>query len=97
MITHSVFFKLKVSKGSSEEKAFLNACSKLSSILVVKNFQILKEINQKNDFDYGIKMEFDNQEAYNAYNEHPHHALFVKMYWADYVEKFIEIDYKMMD
>jgi hypothetical protein len=97
MITHSVFFKLKISKDSSEEKAFLNACSKLSTIFGVKNFLMLKQTSPKNDFDYGLKMEFDNQESYNSYKEHPHHALFLKMYWVDYVDKFIEIDYEPID
>ncbi len=97
MITHSVFFKLKVPNGSSEEKAFLNAITKLSSISWVKNFQLLKQTSPKNEFDYGLKMEFDNQDSYDSYNEHPHHALFVKMYWADYVEEYIELDYEKID
>ncbi|MBN3521304.1 Dabb family protein [Algoriphagus lutimaris] len=97
MINHSVFFKLKYPKGSSEERIFLNAASKLSTISVVKNFLVLDETSPKNEYEYGLKMEFESQEAYDAYNEHPHHSLFLKMYWDDYVDKFLEIDYKVID
>ncbi|WP_296703142.1 Dabb family protein [Algoriphagus sp.] len=97
MINHCVFFKLKYPKGSSEERIFLNAASKLSTISFVKNFQVLNETSSKNEFDYGLKLEFDDYESYMAYNEHPHHAIFLKMYWDDYVDKYMEIDYELIE
>ena len=96
MINHFVFFKLKYPRGSSEERIFMNAAVKLSTISVVRNFQVLNETSSKNEFEYGLKLEFDSQESFKAYNEHPHHAIFWKMYWEDYVDKYLEIDYELM-
>ncbi|WP_339750996.1 Dabb family protein [Algoriphagus aquimarinus] len=96
MITHSVFFRLKFPKGSSEEATFLSAAAKLSTLPAVKNFASLKQTSSKNDFDYGLTMEFENQEEYNGYNIHPDHVSFVNTYWEAYVEKFLEIDYEVI-
>ncbi|MEN2280652.1 Dabb family protein [Algoriphagus sp. SE2] len=96
MINHCVFFKLKYPRASSEERIFLNAAKKLSTISGVKNFQVLIETSSKNEFEYGLKLEFDTYESYKAYIEHPHRAIFLKMYWDDYVEKYLEIDFELM-
>ena len=94
MIRHTVVFKLKYPKGSSEEKKFLNAASKLSSISVVHNFETFLETSKKNDFDYCFYMEFESMKAYEEYNKDPIHTEFVETYWAKYVDKFLEIDYE---
>ncbi|MBC8769296.1 Dabb family protein [Arenibacter sp. BSSL-BM3] len=94
MIQHSVVLKLKYPKGSPEEKEFLSAAAKLALIPGVHNFQSLRQIGKKNDFDYGLSMEFDNIADYEAYNSHPDHTKFVSTYWAKYVEKFLELDYE---
>ena len=94
MIRHTVVFKLKYPKGSPEEKKFLTAANKLSSISVVHNFEAFRETSKKNDFDYFFYMEFESMKAYDEYNEHPVHTEFVETYWKKYVEKFLEIDYE---
>ena len=96
MIQHTVVLKLKYAKGSPEEKEFLEAAAELSSIPGVGNFQSLRQIGRKNDYDYGLSMEFDSMEAYEVYNQHPDHIKFVETFWAKYVEKFLEIDYEPM-
>lgn len=96
MITHSVFFKLKFPKGSKEETTFLTAAAKLSTLPGVINFATLKQTSTKNDFDYGLTMEFENQEDYGAYNIHSEHVRFVDTYWEAYVEKFMEIDHEVI-
>jgi len=94
MIQHTVVFKLKYPKDSLEENEFLEAAAKLSTIPGVHNFQTLRQIGRKNDYDYGLSMEFNTMEAYEAYNQHPDHTKFVTTYWVKYVEKFLEIDYE---
>ena len=47
----------------------------------------------KNDYDFGFSMEFADQAAYDAYNEHPTHVAFVSDIWIPEVEDFLEIDY----
>jgi quinol monooxygenase YgiN len=93
MIVHSVFFKLKHAKGSDNEAAFLRKAAKLANIPGVGNFQILEETSPKNDFDFGLSMEFADQAAYDGYNNHPDHVAFVQEVWLKEVEAFHEIDY----
>jgi len=94
MIRHTVVFKLKHPKKSKEEAAFLNAASKLSLIPGVLNFECLHQISKKNDFDFGLSMEFDNKQRYDAYANHPDHVSFVQNIWLKEVERFMEIDYE---
>ncbi len=94
MIRHTVVLKLKYPKGSPEERLFLAAAAELASLPGVHKFESLRQTGKKNDFDYGLSMEFDDMEAYHAYNVHPEHTRFVATYWAKYVEKFLEIDYE---
>ncbi|EAZ81715.1 Dabb family protein [Algoriphagus machipongonensis] len=97
MITHSLFFRLKYPIGSPEEHTFFNALAKLSTISGVENFTILKQISQKNEFDYGLNIEFENQEAFQTFHQNPHHALFFKIYWPDFVEDCMELDFEKAD
>jgi len=95
MIRHTVTFKLNHQHGSSEEQAFLNEARKLSSLPTVKKFECLKEIGKKNNFDFGLSMEFEDNSAYQAYNNHPTHVKFVQELWIPQVVDFIEIDYEL--
>lgn len=97
MIRHTVVFRLKFPKGSPEEKKFVDAAGKLSAIRGVRNFECLRQTSKKNDFEYGLSMEFDTTKAYQEYNEHPDHTKFVQTYWGQYVDKFLEIDYEPME
>ncbi|MBT2287929.1 Dabb family protein [Paenibacillus albidus] len=53
---------------------------------------MLRQVSPKCDFDYGFSMEFENQEAYEAYNAHPSHRSFVQERWETEVARFQEID-----
>ena len=93
MITHSVFMKLKHEPGSEAEKAFLAECEKLENIPRVLDYRIVKETSPKNDYAFGLVMNFENQEDYDFYNNHPDHVYFVENVWIPNVEIFQEIDY----
>ena len=93
MIRHTVVFKLKHHKDSKEEATFLDAASKLAYIPGVKSFECLRQISKKNDFDFGILMEFDSIHDYDNYSNHPDHLNFVYNIWLKEVESFMEIDY----
>lgn len=95
-IIHSVIFKLKHPKGSLKEKEFLAAAEKLSSIPGVENFQCLRQVSPKNEFEFGLSMEFANQPLYDQYSNHPEHIAFVQQRWMNEVEEFLEIDYQRM-
>jgi len=94
MIRHTVVFKLKHAQGSLQEKAFIRDALILAEIPGVEKFERLKQISGKNDYEFGFSMEFRDQAAYTAYNEHPKHVAFVQDRWQREVEKFLEIDYQ---
>jgi hypothetical protein len=94
MIRHSVIFKLKYPENSPEAKDFFVAAKKLANIAGVQNFQCLKQTSKKNNFEYGLSMEFATQQLYDAYTNHPDHTQFIQQYWLKYVDGFLEIDYE---
>ena len=93
MIRHTVVFRLRHPAGSTEEQAFLDAAKPLGEIPGVEQFEQLRQVSGKNDYDFGFSMEFADQAAYDAYNEHPAHVAFVSDIWIPEVEDFLEIDY----
>ena len=94
-IRHTVAFKLKHPKGSAEEQDFFKALMKLAVIPGVEKFECMKQISRKNDYDYGLSMEFANQQAYDQYNDNPEHVAFVQKRWLKEVENFLEIDFEV--
>lgn len=97
MIRHTVAFRLKHPRGSTAEKAFLEAGMALSAIPGVERFEQLKQVSPKNDFHFGYSMEFADEQAYQAYNDHPAHVAYVRDRWIPEVEAFLEIDYTPLD
>ena len=96
-ITHMVIFRLKHSKGSPQEKAFLeDSETLLKPIPGVKNFQVLKQVSPNNDFDFGLAMEFDNKDSYEKYSKHPVHMDYVNQRWFKEVEGYLEIDFESL-
>jgi hypothetical protein len=93
MIRHTVIFCLKHATGSAEEAAFLRDARVLGEIPGVQKLEQLRQVSPKNDYAFGFSMEFDDQAAYTAYNEHPIHVAFVRDRWVPEVSKFLEIDY----
>jgi heme-degrading monooxygenase HmoA len=94
MICHSVFLKLKHAKNSEQETRFLKAARDLQDIPGVQNFKVLKQTSAKNNFDYGLSMDFENQSDYDAYSGHPDHEKFIQDFWIPDVADFLEIDHQ---
>ena len=95
MIRHTVVFKLKHATGSDAELDFLRTAQKLATaISVVKNFETLRQTSNKNNYDFGLSMEFASAADYHTYNEHPIHVQFVETRWIPDVVDFMEIDYE---
>ena len=93
MIRHTVVFRLKHARDSSEEARLLSLALKLADIKGVEKFEQLRQISPKNDYAFGFSMEFADQSAYDGYNVHPDHVAFVRDIWIQEVEAFLEIDY----
>lgn len=94
-IRHTVVFTPKHPEGSEAERDFLAAAAALAAIEGVEEWEFLREVSPKNDYRYGISMEFADRAAYDAYNEHPDHVAFVEKRWLEEVEDFLEIDYEV--
>jgi heme-degrading monooxygenase HmoA len=92
-IRHTVSFRLKHPAGSAAEAGFLAAAEALAEIDGIEAFELLRQVGAKNDFDFGISMEFSDRRAYDAYNDHPAHVQFVQERWLPEVEDFLELDY----
>ncbi|MCG2459738.1 Dabb family protein [Flavobacteriaceae bacterium F89] len=86
---------MKVPKDSREEMRFLDAAKGLGSIPGVNNFKCLRQISNKNAFDYGIFMEFNSLKDYEAYNNHSEHLSFVQTFWVNCVDDFLELDFEL--
>jgi hypothetical protein len=91
-IRHSVVFTLTHAEESAEEADFLDAIVRLEAIPGVEAFELMREVSPKNDYRFGLTMEFADPSAYNAYNEHPEHVTFVQNRWDAEVTDFLEID-----
>src|SRR4051812_13201069 len=92
-IRHTVAFALVHAPGSDEESEFLAAAERLAAIPGVEDFELLAEVSPKNDYRFGISMEFADRGAYEGYNEHPDHVEFVQRRWTAAVADFLEVDY----
>ena len=97
MITHTVVFKLKHNIGSAEEAVFLEKAKALASLETVENFKVVKQVSAKNPYTFALFMDFQSQQAFEDYNDHPKHIDFVKNVWLVEVEKFMELDYVVLD
>jgi heme-degrading monooxygenase HmoA len=95
-VRHTVVFTLAHPEGSPEEAAFLDAARGLAAIPGVEAFELLRETSPKNGYRFGISMEFADQAAYTAYNEHPDHVRFVQERWLAEVADFLEVDYEAL-
>jgi len=92
-IRHTVVFRLKWAAGSPEEGAFFRATEALASIPQVQQFERLRQVSTKNNYTFGLSMQFADETAYAGYNRHPVHLSFVRDHWIPEVEAFMEIDY----
>jgi hypothetical protein len=93
VLTHTVFFTLNHPDNIEERETFFEAAKNLASLPGVKNFKCVKQISQKNNFDYGLTMDFQNEKDYQGYCDHPEHVEFVEQVWKRYVRDFMEIDF----
>ncbi len=87
-------FTLSHPEGSPAEADFLATAARLSAIPGVEAFEILRETSPKNDYRFGISMEFAGSAEYEAYNGHPDHVSFVQGRWIPEVSAFLEVDYE---
>ncbi len=91
-VRHSVVFRLAHAEGSPAQADFLAAIAALGAIAGVEEFELMREVSPKNDFQFALTMEFASQSMYEAYNAHPDHVAFVAARWVPEVVDFLEVD-----
>ena len=91
-IRHSVVFSLAHEAGSDAEADFVAAITALGQLPGVEAFELMREVSPKNEYDHALTMEFADQAAYTAYNDHPAHVAFVTERWDAEVTAFMETD-----
>lgn len=97
-IQHTVQFNLKWDAESPETEKFLQDAKRiLSALPMVQNFEVLRQVSTKNNYKFYFTMVFENQEAYDAYNNHPDHMKFVKERWQTEVTDFLEGDFVIFE
>jgi hypothetical protein len=94
MIRHTVTFTFKPALDEQSIASFFTAAKQLANISGVQNFECLKQVSTKNNFQYGLSMEFETPDLYSYYNNHPDHVSFVQQHWVPNVQDFLEIDYE---
>jgi hypothetical protein len=97
MIRHTVVFNLENKENSKEALEFFDALKRLVAIPGVQKFECLRQIGKKNNFEFGLSMEFENAGQYQQYSNHPDHNLFVELYWVKEVKEFMEIDFEPLN
>ena len=90
-IQHTVVFRLNNGADDRPTSSLRHAGSRRFG--GVKDFEVLRQVGQKNDFTHGLSMWFDDQSAYDSYNNHPDHLAFVNDVWLPNVADFLELDY----
>jgi hypothetical protein len=93
MIRHTVTFTLVHEPGSPEEQAFFEAARVLGDIPGVMRYEQRRQISEHSSFTFGISMEFEDEDAYDAYGRHPDHVEFVETRWQQEVKDFLELDF----
>ncbi len=90
MIQHTVVFRLNADADAAH---FLARARELAMIEGVHDFEVLHQVGGKTNFTHGLSMYFDDQSAYDNYNNHPDHRAFVDGVWLPHVIDFLELDY----
>ena len=87
-------FTLKHAPDSEGERLLPEKARDLATIPAVQNFERLRQVSPQCGYTFGLSMEFADQAAYDACNNHPLHQSFVEKIWLEDVSACQEIDYE---
>ena len=92
-VTRLLYFSLKHDEGSQEAKVFFENVNILKQIPVVKGFELSKVRSKKMEFDYCLRLVFEDQAGADAYSNHPIHNQYVKDEWIPNVAQGLMVDH----
>ena len=91
-VTRMVFFNLKHEAGSPEAETFFKNALVLKEIPSLTGFEILKVEGKQFDFDYVIRLVFENQQGVEDYVNHQIHIDYLEEEWKPNVTGGMLID-----
>lgn len=91
-IHHVLIFNFKNEISETDQQSFLEGMKTLETISGISNFEISKQIHANTKFKYILAMDFDSDESYQAYIQHPQNREFVKKFWLVMVDDYLVID-----
>ena len=92
-VTRLLYFSLKHEAGSQESNLFFENINILKKIPVVKGFELSKVRSKKLEFDYCLRLVFDDQAGADAYSNHQIHNQYVKDEWIPNVAQGLLVDH----
>ncbi|MEX0321698.1 MAG: Dabb family protein [Puniceicoccaceae bacterium] len=92
-VTRLLYFSLKHADESMEAKAFFEKITVLKDIPVVKEFELTRVRSKKMEYDYCLRLAFENQAGADTYSNHPIHNQYVKDEWRPNVAQGLLVDH----
>lgn len=91
-ITRLVFFNLNHEAGSPEAETFFENTKVLKDVPSLTEFKILKVEGSTFDYDYVIRLVFENEKGVEEYVQHPIHTNYLQDVWKSNVQGGMLID-----
>lgn len=94
MITHIVFFKLKIPTPENTKRSAATLKELDGKIDVIKSFEVGTDIiHNERSFDIALTATFDSMEALQTYRDHPEHVKVAK-YIKEASVRIASVDYE---
>jgi hypothetical protein len=91
-ITRLVFFNLKHEAGTPEAVSFFEKTQILGEVPSVSNFGVLRVEGKSFDYDYVIRLGFEDEEGVDVYVKHSIHTDYLAEVWKSNVSGGMLID-----
>jgi DNA-binding Lrp family transcriptional regulator len=91
-ITRLVFFNLSLEAGTTEADSFFEKSMVLKEVPSVKEFKILKVEGNMAEYDYVIRLVFEDYDGVEEYVKHRIHTDYLEEVWKPHVSKGKLID-----
>jgi hypothetical protein len=98
MLRHAVGVNLKYGKDDPRVKEFFKAAKKaLATIPQVKAYTHYVVTNPDSGYQYGFVLDFESEETWMEYNEHPNNLKFSEEHWDKDVASYLFFNFVPFD
>ena len=97
-IRHGCLVNINYEEGTERFKEFFDEAKKMSySIPMVKEHHQYRQTDENCPYKYGFIQEFENEEDYREFIEHPRHIEYGEKYWSSGVKDFMDFNFVEFD